>query len=427
MKKLLIITYYWPPSGGAGVQRTLKFVKYLPSYGIEPVVITVDPEKATYPAIDPSLLNETKNVKVYHTSSFEALQVLARFAGKKSIPHSGFANKSKEGYFQKVLRFIRGNFFIPDARIGWNKYAYKKAVEVIENEKIDAVLISSPPHSSQLIGLKLKKRFPKLKWIADMRDPWTDIYYYPELLHTKPAASKDASLEKNVLESADEVIVVSDPIRELFLSKGSNLSPEKFHVIPNGFDETDFNFSIDRPDTFTITYVGTLAESYEPDVFFDAFSLLLENNKGKAIQLVLVGTLPGSIAERVNVIRQNFPNAITFIPYVDHDKAVKYMKQADVLLLIIPHVKNNEGILTGKLFEYLGAGGKILGIGPEKGAASKIIEGCSAGRMFDRSKRTEILAFLQAAMNREGAEQGNPERRLEYSRRKLAGRLSKLI
>ena len=215
MKKVLIITYYWPPSGGAGVQRSLKFVKYLPLFGIEPIVITVDAEQATYPILDSTLLNEvSEDVRVVRTRSFEPLKILSAIKGKESVPHGGFANSNKESITQRTLRFIRGNFFIPDARKGWVSFAVKAASEIIEKEKIDTVFVSSPPHSSQLIGLELKKKY-NIKWIADMRDPWTDIYYYKDLLQTKFSAARDAVYERQVLEGADEVISVSEPINKI--------------------------------------------------------------------------------------------------------------------------------------------------------------------------------------------------------------------
>ena len=181
MKKILIITYYWPPSGGAGVQRWLKYSRYLPDNQIQPIVVTVDPQKASYPVIDNSLLYEVpSSVKVHFTDTFEPFEMYRIVSRKNQIPFAGFANEGKLTMFKKFVRFIRGNFFIPDARIGWNKYAFAKCCALIEKENIDTILVTSPPQSSQLIGLRLKKKY-KLKWIADVRDPWTDIYYYDKL------------------------------------------------------------------------------------------------------------------------------------------------------------------------------------------------------------------------------------------------------
>ena len=154
----------------------------------------------------------------------------------------GFANEGSPNFFQKIARFIRGNFFIPDSRKGWIDFAYKKAIEVLEIENIDTVITTSPPHSTQLIGLKLKETL-NIKWIADLRDPWTDIYYYKSMLHTKWAKRKDLNYEKGVIEKSDKIVVVSDSIKQLLINKSNLIQESKIHVIPNGFDEEDFSVS----------------------------------------------------------------------------------------------------------------------------------------------------------------------------------------
>ena len=396
MKKILVITYYWPPSGGAGVQRSLKFVKYLPAFGIEPIVITVDPNQATYPILDETLLKEVKeDVRVISTRSFEPLKILSALKGKETIPHGGFANNNKESITQKTLRFIRGNFFLPDARLGWVRFAVKAASEIIEKEKVDTIFISSPPHSSQLIGMELKKKF-KIHWIADMRDPWTDIYYYHDLLHTQYAAKRDAVYERQVLENADAVISVSDPINKLFLAKSDKLKSEKFHVIPNGFDRDDFQLSNQMVSKkFQLTYVGTMADNYRPLTLFKAIKRLVDEFSldKDSIAITMVGsseTTLTSILQETELVKLT-----EFIAHVDHSAAIEFMQKADVLLLIIPDVENNEGILTGKLFEYLGAGKPIIGLGPAKGKAASIIEECSAGKLVERNEMEELYLYLK--------------------------------
>ena len=184
MKKVLIISYYFPPSGGAGVQRWLKMLKYLPQYGVEPIVLTVDEKYASYPQVDKSLLDEIPSwLKIYKTKTREVLSLYKSVSPTKEIPYSGFANEPKPTFLQKMARFVRGNFFLPDPRKGWNRYAYQVACQIIEKEAVDAVITTSPPHSTQLLGIKLKKRFPNLTWLADLRDPWTDIYYNKDFLY----------------------------------------------------------------------------------------------------------------------------------------------------------------------------------------------------------------------------------------------------
>lgn len=396
MKKVLIITYYWPPSGGAGVQRCLKFVKYLGEYGIEPIVITVDPAKASYPILDESLIKEIPQaVRIVCTPSFEPLNILASVAGKKNIPHGGFANNNKDTILQRMLRFVRGNFFIPDARKGWVRHAVFAASKLIEEEKIDTIFISSPPHSSQLIGLELKKKY-NVRWIADLRDPWTDIYYYDDLLHTKLAKEMDAQLEREVLEGADEIISVSQPINDTFLKKSDKLNPNKFHVIPNGFDESDFDSRVkSNLSCFYIAYVGTIAANYRPAILFSAINRLIKEMKlgRNSVCLNMVGSSSSSV---INLIKESSLEHLTeFIGHVDHQSAIEFMQKANALLLIIPDVPNNEGILTGKLFEYLACKKPIIGLGPSNGKAREILQQCNAGNLFERNQEEELYDALR--------------------------------
>lgn len=395
MKRVLFISYYWPPSGGAGVQRSLKFVKYLPASGIDPVVLTVDEKFASYPLLDETLLADLpSNLTIVKSKSLEPLRLLSLVVSKKRIPHGGFANSNKEKWHQKLLRFIRGNVFIPDARVGWIRFAVRAADRIINEHKIDTVFITSPPHSSQLIGLELKKRH-NIRWIADLRDPWTDIYYYSDMLHTKRSAAIDRRYELSVLESADEVITVSEPIKQLFLSKSATIRKDKFHVIPNGYDESDF-LSDEKItfESFLITYVGTIAESYYPEVFFKLLRKLIEEFPEVPVRFRLVGSLPGSVREFVK--KYNLENITEYISHVSHESAIHYMQRSAALLLIIPDVHGNEGILTGKLFEYLASRRPVIGIGPVNGSAAKIINDCTAGRMFTRKQEEENYSYLKS-------------------------------
>lgn len=429
-RKLLVITYYWPPAGGAGVQRALKFVRYLCKLDVVPIVLTVDEGKASYPVTDPSLCGDIPDgLKVIRTSSSEPLNILSKLMGKKNVPYAGFANTRKDSLVQKALRWIRGNFFIPDARVGWVKYAVKAASEIIRSEGVRTVLISSPPHSSQLVGLKLKKAFPDLYWIADLRDPWVDIYYYRDLLHTAPAARHDAILEKRVITTADQILVVSDQIRRTFCSKLPTQDESKIHVIPNGFDEVDFKGDIlSDSGVFTITYVGTMAESYHPSVFFDALNRLAQDHPDASIQFRFVGNVPWNIKKQVEEMDMRVE--MKWIDHVPHAQAIQYMRSADLLLLIIPDVQGAEGILTGKLFEYIGSERYILGIGPSQGDAARILQECNAGQMFERTNVDGLYSTLQRKLlskqQGESLYEGNDNRK-KYTRMNLTLELSKLI
>ncbi len=420
--KILVITYYWPPAGGSGVQRWLKFIKYLVQFGYEVHVITPYPDKASYPLKDESLLHDIpEEVKVHYTDTREPFALYRKITGKKEIPHSGFANESNPSKLQKLARFIRGNLFIPDARIGWNKFAIQKAAEIITQNHIKEVIISSPPHSSQLIGLRLKEQFG-IRWIADMRDPWTDIYYYNELRHTKKAESKDKALEKKVLETADEIITVSPYIKRLFANKSALIKESKIHVIPNGYDEEDFQ-QVPQRDTkeFTIAYTGALSQKYihKPVIF--AVRQFLESHNARM-------QLAGKVSEE---FLQFFDQKqYGYWGYVRHDESIKLLMNADVLLLIIPRTENNEGILTGKLFEYLAVHKPILAIGPKQGDAAAIIHECESGKVFDYSEKEEILNYLKELYkqkNKQGFLTAGNDKVEQYSRKNLTKTLIEIL
>lgn len=430
MKKVLIITYYWPPSGGAGVQRWLKFVKYFLEFDIQPMVITVDENVASYPVIDYSLLSEVpESVKIIRTKTKEPFSIYKKVAGQKQIPWGGFASEDPASLKDKLMRFFRGNFFIPDARIGWNKFAYKASCDIIRKEKPVAIITSSPPHSTQLIGLKLKKHF-ELPWIADMRDPWTDIYYYKRMLHTPVAKWIDKNYEKKVLENADKVVIVSESIRQSFIQKSKRIKPENLIVIPNGYDEKDFENrkSAQSDKRFIITYTGTIAKSYSPYKFFDAIGELIKNNPETNVLFRFVGSMPKEMHDFLK--STSWGEQFEYIPYSSHEKVIEYMLCSSVLYLAIPQAKENKGILTGKLFEYLASRKPIIATGPIEGDAATIISSCQAGKMFEPDDRKMISNYLQNLLN-EWKQNKNltvqSEEYKKYSRKFLARQFAELL
>jgi len=411
MKKVLVITYYWPPSGGAGVQRWVKFIKYFKDQNINPFIISVDPDFASYPLIDNSLKNDIPdNTNVYLTKTNEPYSFYKKINNNQT-PYAGFANEGRPNFFQKIARFIRGNFFIPDSRKGWNNFAYKKAVEILEKENIDTVITTSPPHSTQLIGLKLKET-QNIKWIADLRDPWTDIYYYKSMLHTKWAKQKDLNYEKRVIEKSDKVVVVSDSIKQLLLNKSNLVKESKIHIIPNGFDDDDFLVSSKNNNSkFLLSYVGTITKDYPLDSIKKAISNL-------NINLEFTGKADEPTKLLLNEVA-------SFNNHVKHKESINLLLASDMLLLVIPKISNNKGILTGKLFEYLGARKPILCIGPTDGDAAKIIEECKAGKTFDYSDENGIYDFIETYMSNEFIFEN--KNYLKYSRRNLTKNLSKIL
>jgi glycosyltransferase involved in cell wall biosynthesis len=411
MKKVLVITYYWPPSGGAGVQRWVKFIKYFKNQNIDPFIISVDPDFASYPVIDNSLINDIpENTNVYLTKTNEPYSIYKKINNNQT-PYAGFANEGRPNFFQKIARFIRGNFFIPDSRKGWNDFAYKKAVEILEKENIDTVITTSPPHSTQLIGLKLKET-QNIKWIADLRDPWTDIYYYKSMLHTKWAKQKDLNYEKRVIEKSDKVVVVSDSIKQLLLNKSNLVKESKIHIIPNGFDDDDFLVSSKNNNSkFLLSYVGTITKDYPLDSIKKSISNL-------NINLEFTGKADEPTKLLLNEVA-------SFNNHVKHKESINLLLASDMLLLVIPKISNNKGILTGKLFEYLGARKPILCIGPTDGDAAKIIEECKAGKTFDYSDENGIYDFIETYMSNEFIFEN--KNYLKYSRRNLTKNLSKIL
>ncbi len=390
-KKILIITYYWPPSGGAGVQRWLKFTKYLPGNGYEPIVLTVDERLASYAQLDHSLQQEVDpKLQVFKTKTFEPYNFYKKLLRKKEIPFGGFSNQKEIGLFEKISRFIRGNLFIPDPRKGWNRSAFRKAREIIRSQAIEVVVTSGPPHSTHLIGWKLKST-TGIRWIADFRDPWTDIYYYKELLHSGLASWYDRHLEQNVLKNADKIITVSEEVGKLLLRKIPE-SASKIAVIPNGYDETDFeNTPAVQNELFTITYTGTISMSYRIEHFAEAVALLPENVKQNLL-IRFVGNVPDEILGLFE--SKGLAHMVEVLGYIPHEQAIGQMKGASILLMSIPDTPDNKGIVTGKFFEYLAAKRPILAIGPTGGDVDKMIRSCQAGRLFSYEETQNIRLFI---------------------------------
>lgn len=425
VKKVLIITYYFPPSGGAGVQRWLKMMKFLPEFGIEPIVLTVDAKYASYPQYDYSMLAEIPTgVAVYRTKSREVLSLYKKVSPNKEVPYGGFANEPQPNLFQKIARFIRGNFFLPDPRRGWNKYAYKKACEIIQKEGIQTVITTSPPHSTQLIGLKLKKNFPSLQWIADLRDPWVEIYYNKDLYQTKWAEKRNMKYEYSVLTQADKIITVSEDCAKMFKrNAGPNLP---IFVLPNGYDPDDFKDLelIPNEGKKVLSYVGVFSPQYRIDVLVDALRKIAPMWADK-----LLLRFVGVVCEEAKEMLDDLPYEIDYIDYVSHKKAIAYMCSSDALLLCIPYIPKNKGILTGKMFEYMAAQKPIVLIGPIDGDAAYIIEKCEAGNCCGYDMY-QVAHYINAALQEKADDGDEPNDNIDYqqySRHYTAQRLAVIV
>ncbi|MCF8223787.1 MAG: glycosyltransferase family 4 protein [Bacteroidales bacterium] len=414
IKKILIITYYWPPCGGAGVQRWLKFTRYMPENGWKPFVLTVDPAFAQYPAIDSSLEKDIHPDTIVHKTKAVNYFKLGGGSSRSVVSGAGFAT-GRKSIFSKIARFTRGNLFIPDPRKGWNNYAIQRAVEIIKKEDISYVVTTSPPHSTQLIGLALKKRLPGIKWICDLRDPWTDIYYYREFYGTPPARAYDKKLERRVLREADKIITVGNSLASLFMDKDASVK-KKISVITNGYDEEDFvNKEKEPPEHFTITYIGTLSEKYPIESILEPLNNL--QKKGIDFQFKFIGVCPEQVKK---MIISELPDDTTnFYPYEKHDEALQTMINSSVLLLIIPEHKHEKLIITGKLFEYIRSYVPILLIGPADGDAAQILEETGSGKSFNKQDSHRITNYL-LAINKTGL---TPRKNNKYSRKYLTKEL----
>lgn len=393
MAKILFISYYWPPSGGPGVQRGVKLVKYLHRLGQEVFVVAPHENHASYPAYDEEMQQDIpEGVKVVKTKSFEVLDFYKKTLGKGSIPAPSFANESKPTLGQKLARFIRGNFFIPDVRRGWNRYAFNAAAQLIKEHQIDYLITTGPPHSTHLIGLELKKK-NNIKWLADFRDPWTDMFWYAELMQTKPARQLDAYYERKVLKKADFKVAATHYNMQLFQQKLSPDERHHFHMIPNGYDEDDFqNLSNTFPkDKWVITYAGTLSGNYAPEAVFEAIAALPEKVKNK-ICLQFVGAIAPEVKELLE--KYQLQENAAFTGYVSHKEVLAFLMKACLLWIIIPEHANEKGMVPGKLYEYLRTQKYILNLGPKDGLTADFIKHAGLGESFERTDRKAIQGYL---------------------------------
>ncbi len=411
------------------MQRCLKWVKYLPELGVEPTVITVDPDQASYPVRDESLLHEVPpSVRVIRTPTLEPFESYQKLTGR-AVPHGGFANEGKPSFTQQAMRFVRGNFFLPDPRRGWNRYALAAVDKLLAaGEKFDAVLTSSPPHSTQLIGLEIQKKHG-LRWLADLRDPWTDIYYTKDLHRTPPAAWLDARYERQVLTRADAVLVTSPETERLFRRKLPDLAKGKIVVLPNGYDEPDFQQQSAQPaDCLRLTHTGTITARYRVENLFKAITECQQRYPQVPWRLRFVGQVDAGIREQVAAA--GLGDVTEFLPFVPHQQSVAYLMTSSVLLMAIPDVALNRGILPGKVFEYLAARKPVLCVGPVGSDADDILREAGAGQILPYDDFALMLSTVEQ-LAQQWMQSPDLDLRdttpAQYSRRGQAARLAELV
>ena len=435
-KKILIISYYWPPAGGPGVQRWLKFVKYLPDFGWEPTVFI--PENPSYPIVDETLQKDVpKNLKMIKTKIWEPYQLAEKFGkDNKKFKAGQFDVGENQSWKAKLSIFVRGNFFIPDARVFWVKPSVEFLEKYLKVNHYDVLVTTGPPHSLHLIGLNLKKKLPNLKWIADFRDPWTEISYYKHLKLTKIADKKHRKLESEVFKNADITLATSYTDAENFRKKGANA-----YCITNGFDvdaSTTLSMTEENSKTlplsnsttkFTLSYIGVLEQLRNPDILWETLNDLVQENADfkRDFELKFVGRLDDKILQKIesSALKSNLTN----LDYQTHDIALKHMQDSSVLLMTNFPQESSKGIIPGKIFEYLATGKTILSFGPKDADVEKILIETKAGKHFGYEEKENLKKFILESYEnwKSGTLNQNAENIEQFSRKNLTQKLVDLM
>ncbi|MFP4025109.1 MAG: glycosyltransferase [Thiohalospira sp.] len=426
-KKVLIITYYWPPSGGAGVQRWLKFAKYLPEFGWQPVIYT--PENPEAPINDESLSKDIHpEVQVIKKPIWEPYIWYKRFTGKDKNQriNAGFLQEKKSNLFlENISVFIRGNLFIPDARMFWIKPSVKFLIKYLKENHIDVVISTGPPHSMHLIALKLKKGL-SVKWIADFRDPWTNIDFYKDLKLTRRSDQKHKRLEQEVLKNADIVVSVSKTWGEEY----KNMGAKKVEIITNGFDYDDLPISKPQPyKDYSIIHTGALNKDRNHNIFWKAIKELIQESKEfeEKIKIKFVGKIDTSIYKQIN--EYNLSRYFEHISQIPHNEIVNMLMKAHVLYLPINNTPNAKGIIPGKIFEYIAAQRPVLVIGRTDGDIGEIINETESGKVYGFNDLEGVKEFLVTNFYKFQAKEYNSLSQdiKKFSRRYLTQKLVNLI
>lgn len=419
MKKVLVITYYWPPSGGSGVQRWLKFTKYLPDFGWQPLVFT--PENPSFEVKDESLVNDVSDeVEVINLPIWEPYGLVNKLKGKGN-QQSDLIKKKKKSLLAKMLLWIRGNCFIPDPRKFWVKPAVKVLEDLIVSNEIDVIITTGPPHSMHLIGHKLKQKLD-VKWVADFRDPWTQWGLFQNFNMSQLAWSKHKKLEQKVLRDADEVITVSHHYAEGL----KELYQRDVHVITNGFDEAEFESVANiKPDKFVIRHLGVVDEHRNPWPLLNAVEKLAAQNV--QINIEFVGNVNETLKAEIRE-RKELAGSVEFKPYVPHSEVLTLYRKSAVLLSLPMNAENAKGNIPGKIFEYLAAQRPILAIGDTSGDAARIVKETGAGIIVEESDHEGIMnALLTMKKNFEDGKENMPSAIEKYTRKNLTARLAEVL
>lgn len=423
-KKLLIITYYFPPAGGPGVQRWLKFVKYLPEFDVQPIVYV--PENPTYPIIDEGLVSQISDkVIVLKNKIWEPYQLASIFSKNKTkkISSGIFPQKKKQTFLDKTFLWVRGNLFIPDARVFWVKPSVAYLEKYIKENNIDTIVTSGPPHSLHLIGLELKEKL-NVKWFADFRDPWTTIGYHKALRLSNYAAKKHKSLEHKVLNTADTIIVTSKTTKTEFQA----ITNKPISVITNGYDIE--NVEKQTLDTkFTLAHIGSFLSDRNPRFLWESLLELIQEipDFKSNLEIKLIGAVSQEVLD--SIAEFNLNDYLNLLGYVSHHEAIAHQKKSQVLLLIEINSEDTKSIIPGKLFEYMVSNRPIIAIGPQGSDFADIIKETNTGVFFDYSEKAKLKSVILDFYNQflEGKLQANGVGLQQYSRKNLTKQLAQLI
>ncbi len=431
MKRVLVITYYWPPSGGSGVQRWLKTSKYLPQSGWEPVIYT--PENPDVNSVDESLLKDVSaDLKVIKRKIREPYAAYKFLTGKKKGEHlqANIVSSEKKGFVQKLSAHIRANWFIPDPRCWWIGPSVKYLSKLIEGgERFDAVISTGPPHSMHLIAREIHKVF-NIPWIADFRDPWTRIFYFKHLGLSAKSLRKHKELERSVIAEADRVTVVSSQMKTEFSQGEFETFRDKVEIIPNGYDPEDFDSVEKAPDAegkFVVAHTGLMPESANPDKLWKVLGDMAKSDKDlkEKLMVVTMGQTDGSVKKDIaeNGLSDNFKD----LGYVPHAQSVAWQKRADILLLPLRKEEESKAILTGKFFEYLASGNNILAFGPTDGDLAHSLKETGSGIICEFDDENSIKEAFVKLQKPNSPTQEQIENKQKYSRKAGAESFAKLL
>jgi len=426
LKRVLIISYYWPPSGGSGVQRWVKFAKYLPAEGWQPVIYT--PANPELTAIDESLVEEIPvEAEVIKTNILEPYEFYRRLKGIKASTEAQVnpINSQKKSIGEKLSLAIRGNLFIPDPRCLWIRPSVRFLKTYLKGHPVDMIVSTGPPHSMHLIAREVSKAC-RVPWIADFRDPWTKIFYFKHLSLSNWAKRRHQELERRVLDDATAAVAVSPLVRDEFVQ----MTKTPVYLITNGFDACDKpEGGCGDKEHFNVTHTGLFAADGNPDMLWKVLAKLADEDKQFAsmLNIRLCGKTDSQIIKSIS--QAGLADKLVNLGYQPHKNAVKEQYDASILLLPLRKEPEYRAVLPGKLFEYLACGRPLLGIGQTDGAMARIMDDSARGKTVEWEDAPSMESFIRKCWEafKEGRDIYTGEDISCYSRQKLAQRYAELM